>query len=123
MKLGIIGLGAVGKKHMKKILMGEWKTMELVAIADLNAERQKESLALLKENVIGFSQGANLVRHSEIEGVLLALPPHALPALATLAFANRKHVFLDSFSGLDEIMLQHLKEKATKAKVQLCECT
>ena len=73
-RLGIIGLGNMGSEHCRTILAGKCPETELVAVADLRAERRAWAKETLPENIKVFESGSDLIRSGICEAVLVSVP-------------------------------------------------
>ncbi len=71
MKIGIIGLGNIGRVHAKNILSGLVQNCELTAVAN----KPIDSLDEFKEQgVTCFDEGSDLIESGLVDAVLIALP-------------------------------------------------
>lgn len=97
-RLGIIGCGVIGQRHLAAA--AAWPGISLVAVADLRE-------AVARETAVRFGVGQAytdadaLLADREIEGVVLALPARDRAALALRAFAAGKHVLTEKPVALD----------------------
>jgi predicted dehydrogenase len=73
-KVGIIGLGWPGRMHAQGYMANQH--CELVAIADLSAERRAEFKRLVKgtENVLGFEHYQDMLAKTDVDAVSVCLP-------------------------------------------------
>jgi len=90
-KLGLIGLGYIGKTHLRNCL--KLRSAELVAVSDIS----KKALAFarkmgIKKTFYDFHQ---LLRDDEIDAVIIALPTHLHAICAEAAAEAGKHIFLE----------------------------
>jgi predicted dehydrogenase len=77
-RLGIIGIGAMGTHHAESVIRGDIKGMRLCAVADASADRQKWA----KENLSGvgiYTSAEELMKSGTVDAVVLA-GPHGLHA-------------------------------------------
>lgn len=89
--LGIIGLGYIGRVHLRNCLRLE--NAHLVAVSDLSrrALSEAENAGVKKT----FANYKDLLREDEIDSVIIALPTHLhLPCVRDAAEA-KKHIFLE----------------------------
>lgn len=71
MKIGIIGLGNIGRVHAKNIQSGLVENCELVAVAN----RPSASMDDFKEQGVAcFDDGSDLIKSGLVDAVLVALP-------------------------------------------------
>jgi predicted dehydrogenase len=88
-RLGIIGLGNIGKYHADYLLAGKVQRAQLTAVADafapLDAYRQLRT----------FTDAADLIRSGEVDAVLIATPHYQHTTLGIAAFAAGLHVMVE----------------------------
>jgi UDP-N-acetylglucosamine 3-dehydrogenase len=89
--LGIIGLGYVGQIHLRNSF--KLQQARVLAVSDLSRR------ALLKAKKMGvkmlYSHYEDLLKNSEIDGVIIALPTHLHLECTKRAAEEKKHVFLE----------------------------
>ena len=91
-KLGVIGCGVIGSKHIEAAAGA--KQVDLVAVADLRRELAEESAS--RFGVIkAYSDAQELLADPEVEAVVLAMPAFMRTSLALKAFAAGKHVLTE----------------------------
>jgi predicted dehydrogenase len=89
--LGIIGLGYVGKIHLRHSL--KLPNINLVAVSDLSKKALKEAKnAGIKKTFTSYEQ---LLKESNIDAVIIALPTHLHLQCAKQAAEANKHIFLE----------------------------
>lgn len=91
-RLGIIGMGNIGKHHAGYLLEGRAARCELVAVAStspgkLDPYRQR--------GLTVFADGAELLRSREIDAVIIATPHFQHMALGIAALKAGKHVMVE----------------------------
>jgi len=89
--LGLIGLGYIGKFHLKNCL--KLKSSNLVAVADIS----RKALKLAKKWGIKqtFTDYHQLLKQPAIDAVIICLPTHLHTPCAISAAENGKHIFLE----------------------------
>jgi len=89
--LGLIGLGYIGKVHLKNCLKLE--QANLVAVSDIS----KKALKLADKTGIKktFTDYHSLLKEPNIDAVIISLPTHLHAACAISAAEKGKHVFLE----------------------------
>ena len=91
-RIGVIGCGTIGGKHMEAASAAE--EIELTAVADLDAERARQrGEAFGVERV--YDDASALLADERVEAVVLALTAGARAPVAEEAFARGKHVLLE----------------------------
>lgn len=89
LKIGIIGVGHLGKVHAK--LWKEVSGVELVGVFDANFEEAKRVAA--EHTVKAFSDAAELIH--EVDGLSIVTPTVAHRDTAKLAIGGGKHVLIE----------------------------
>ncbi len=90
-KLGIIGMGSMGRNHANNILAGAAPRCELTAVADAFAA----SLEPFKDKVKTFTSGEDLIRSGEVEAVLIATPHYFHTSIGIDALEQGLHVLVE----------------------------
>jgi predicted dehydrogenase len=90
-RLGLIGLGYIGKIHLRHCQ--KLANAKLIAVADLS----KKALKTAKEAGVKklYTNYEQLLKDPEIDAVIIALPTHLHLKCATEAAENQKHIFLE----------------------------
>ncbi len=99
-KLGIIGAGNIGTKHITGILQGECPEIALTAMADRREDRRAWARGVLPEGTEIFEEGQALIESGLCEAVLIAVPHYQHPGLAQEAFRHRLHVLCEKPAGV-----------------------
>jgi len=89
--LGVIGLGYVGKIHLKHGM--KLGNTNLVAVSDLS----KRALAAARNAGVKrtFTNYEHLLKDADVDAVIIALPTHLHLKCATDAAEAKKHIFLE----------------------------
>jgi len=89
--LGIIGLGYIGKIHLRHCL--RLPNVNLVAVSDLSKKALNEAKNIdIKKTFTSYEQ---LLKESNIDAVIIALPTHLHLRCAKQAAEAGKHIFLE----------------------------
>lgn len=89
-RLGIIGMGNMGRFHADYLLAGKVSRAELVAVSDAmpaNLEKYKQ----LKT----FERGEDLIRSGAVDAVLIATPHYLHTSIGIDALSNGLHVLVE----------------------------
>ncbi|MEM1540671.1 MAG: Gfo/Idh/MocA family oxidoreductase [Candidatus Bathyarchaeia archaeon] len=90
-KLGLIGLGYIGKIHLQNCLKLE--SAELVAVSDVSKNALNKAKKLgVKKLYTGYEK---LLNDKDVEAVIIALPTHLHHPCAIKAAENQKHILLE----------------------------
>lgn len=104
-KLGVIGCGAMGCRH---IVAGQASPLiNVVAVADPVVERARE-LATSQGIAQVYREGAELLADENVEAVVLALPTVLRSPLARQAFQAGKHVLLEKPAAMNAADLEEI---------------
>ncbi len=90
-RLGIIGLGNIGKYHVSYLEEGKVNGCELVAVADAFAPLD----GWAKKGYKTFKDGEELIRSGEIDAVIIATPHYQHTTLGIVAFEAGIHVMVE----------------------------
>ncbi|MBW0000148.1 MAG: Gfo/Idh/MocA family oxidoreductase [Verrucomicrobia bacterium] len=89
-RLGIIGVGAMGEVHAQNILNGKVPRCELAAICDRHPERLQRFAS-----IPGFVSVDELLASSATDAVLIATPHYSHTAIGIQALNSGKHVLVE----------------------------
>lgn len=89
-KLGIIGIGAMGRAHANNISAGKVKGMELAAVCD----HDPESLASFPE-AHSFTDSDEMLASDKVDAVLIATPHYDHTTIGIAALKAGKHVLVE----------------------------
>lgn len=90
LRLGIIGIGGMGKGHANTILAGKVPRCELVAAADSNPA----ALAAFPK-IKGYATSTELIQSGDVEAVLIATPHYAHTTVGIEALKAGLHVLVE----------------------------
>ena len=89
-RIGIIGVGAMGANHARTIRAGKVPGLSLAAVADRN-----DALREAFPGVTGYADGSELIRESGVDAVLIATPHYSHTTLGAEALAKGLHVLVE----------------------------
>ena len=89
-RLGIIGLGNIGRVHARYLLEGKVRRCQLTAVADVQPERLAP-FADLKT----FTHSEDLVRSGAVDAVLIATPHYSHTTIGIDALQQGLHVLVE----------------------------
>ncbi len=90
LRLGLAGLGNMGRIHAGSILAGHVPRCRLAAVCDENPERLKGF-----ENAANFSDCATMIASGEIEAILIATPHYSHTTIGIAALKAGLHVLVE----------------------------
>jgi len=89
-RLGMIGLGNMGKSHADQILTGKVPGLELTAVADCDAQRLEKFADLQR-----YTDGTALIQSGTIDAVLIATPHYDHTTLGIAALEAGLHTLVE----------------------------
>jgi len=114
-RIGIVGLGNMGKGHAQYLIEGQVKGAVLAAVSDM----RPEGLALAKENwgeqLRTFASASEMFRSGAIDGVLLCTPHYDHPRLAIEALQAGLHVLVEKPAGVYTKQVREMNEVAASS--------
>lgn len=116
-RVGIIGLGNMGKGHLSYILEGKVSGLELVAVADVTDAAKQWAKEHLPQEVAFFEQPQQLIESPTVDGVIVCTPHYSHPELAIECFKHNKHVLLEKPAGVYTKQVREMNEAAAGSGV------
>ncbi len=116
-KLGIIGMGNMGKRHLQNVLSGKCPSVQSTAVCDID----EKQLAYAKEkhpDVLCFSDAIELLDSGSVNAVLVAVPHYDHPTYAVECFKRGIHVMIEKPAGVYARQVREMNEAADKANVR-----
>ena len=113
-KIGIIGIGNMGSKHLKNIVEGKIPGMEVGAVCDISEER-KEFAEKNYKDVPFFKNAEDMYKSGLINAVLIAVPHYDHPSLAIKAFEAGFDVICEKPAGVYTKQVLEMNEAAEKS--------
>ncbi len=89
-RLGIIGMGNIGRHHAEYLRAGKVKRCELVAVCSTSPNKLEKYLPLKV-----YGSGEELIRCKEVDAVLIATPHYQHTTLGIAALENGVHVMVE----------------------------
>ena len=116
-KLGVIGVGNMGRSHCKNIKYGNCPEIELVAIADRNPARIQAMKDDGYENVTYFTDADEMMNSGLIDSVLVAVPHYDHAEYAIKAMKKGLHVMVEKPAGVYTKQAREMNEVAAESDV------
>lgn len=115
LKVGLIGVGYLGKIHLRILL--ETPVFELVGFYDI--DKETSSAISRQYNVKAYGSGSELM--DDCEAVIIVTPSNTHFGIASTAIKKGKHVFLEKpiTPGVDEAKLLMGLQKEAGVKIQV----
>ncbi|MBA4149397.1 MAG: Gfo/Idh/MocA family oxidoreductase [Verrucomicrobia bacterium] len=91
-RVGIIGMGNMGKHHAEYLLAGKVNRCELTAVCSTSPHKLE---SYKQKGVKIFSDGEEMIRSNEVDAVLIATPHYQHTSLGIAALKAGKHVMVE----------------------------
>ncbi|MBE6665106.1 MAG: Gfo/Idh/MocA family oxidoreductase [Ruminococcaceae bacterium] len=98
--LGILGIGNIGRDHVKRIVDGKCPEIHLAAVCDLKSDRLEYARELAGKELPVFTDALEMMKSGLIDSVLISIPHYDHPKYAMLAMENGLHVLLEKPAGV-----------------------
>jgi predicted dehydrogenase len=109
-RIGIIGMGNMGKYHADYLLKGEVAHAELAAVCSTSPQK----LEAYKDSAKIFSDGVEMIKSGSIDAVLIATPHYQHTSLGICAFEQGVHVMVEKPISAHKADGERLIEAANK---------
>ena len=113
-KIGIIGVGNMGRKHALNIKEGKVLGARLTAICDWDPEQLQWARDNIGADVQLFSSAEKMFDACVIDAVLIATPHYDHPSLAIQAFKEGLHVLIEKPAGVYTKQVREMNAVAAK---------
>ncbi|MDF2835021.1 MAG: oxidoreductase [Paenibacillus sp.] len=117
-RLGVIGLGNMGKGHIGYMQRGEVKGVQLAAVSDSAEPGQAWARDNLGSDVPLFSDPLAMMDSGLIDAVLIATPHYSHPELAIAAFKRNLHVLCEKPAGVYTKQVREMNDAAALTDVK-----
>lgn len=114
-RIGIIGMGNMGKGHAKYLVEGQIPQAELTAVCDNDPDRIEFAAKEYGDKVKTFTDIDDFLKNAPIDGVLVATPHYSHPEIAIKAFQNNLHVLIEKPAGVYTKQVREMNEVAEKS--------
>jgi len=110
MRLGVIGLGNMGKGHIRYIVKGEIPGAKLTAVSDIAEAGRQWALDHAGEGVSIYTDPYEMLDSGKVDGVLITTPHYSHPELAIACFQRGLHVLLEKPAGVYTKQVREMNE-------------
>ena len=117
-KLGILGVGNIGRDHVKRITDGKCPEIELAAVCDLKPDRLAYARELAGEALPVFTSAQEMMDSGLIDSVLVSVPHYDHPKFAMMAMEKGLHVLIEKPAGVYTKQVLEMNECAKKHDVK-----
>lgn len=113
-KMGIIGYGNIGSRHIRKIKESNVKEVEFTAVCDISEER-REAVKEKYPEIAVFENAEELYKGGLCDTVVIAVPHYEHPPLAIKAFEYGLNVIIEKPAGVYTKQVKEMNEVAAKS--------
>ncbi len=117
-KLGILGVGNIGRDHVKRIVEGKCPEIELCAVCDLKQDRLDYARELAGDELPVFKSAEEMMESGLIDSVLVSVPHYDHPKFAMMAMEKGLHVLIEKPAGVYTKQVIEMNEYAKKHDVK-----
>jgi len=114
-RVGIIGLGNMGRQHAEYLGMGEIRGARLTSVCDVVPSGLRWATERFGDRVETFDSPEAFFGSGLIDAVLIATPHFDHPKLAIEAFRHGLHVLLEKPAGVDARSVRRMNEAAASS--------
>ena len=114
LKLGVIGFGNMGVKHVAEIMNGKVPNMVVGAVCD-SAPARLEAVKAKYPDMPVFENAADLFKSGLCDAVIIATPHYDHPRLAIEALECGLHVITEKPAGVYTMQVKEMNEAAAKS--------
>ena len=114
-KIGIVGCGAIGKKHAN--CYRALQNVRVVGVSDIRQDKAKEISNLTGARV--FTDANELINNKEIDAISIFLPTHLHKEFVIKSAQAKKHIFCEKPFALRVKDAEEMIKETEKAKVKL----
>ena len=116
-RLGVIGVGNMGRAHCKNIKEGKCPEIDLVAISDSNPKRVRAMKDDGYDNVTYFEDAEAMMDSGLIDSVLVAIPHYYHAEYAIMAMKKGLHVMVEKPAGVYTKQAREMNDVAKESDV------
>jgi predicted dehydrogenase len=117
-KLGILGVGNIGRDHVKRIVEGKCPEIELCAVCDPKQARLDYAREIAGQKVALFRRAEEMMESGLIDSVLVSVPHYDHPKFAIMAMEKGLHVLIEKPAGVYTKQVLEMNECAKKHNVK-----
>jgi predicted dehydrogenase len=114
-RLGVMGIGNIGRKHCTYLSKGEITNAKITAVCDLKAQPLEWARENLPESVKLYDNDEAFFASGEIDGVIISVPHYSHPPLVMEAFKNGLHALSEKPAGVYTKQVREMNEAAKKS--------
>lgn len=114
-RVGIIGLGGMGRGHMGHFMRNGVKGAKLTAVCDISPDSINEAKGRYPGDYEIYDNSDEFFEKAPMDGVIIATPHYQHPENAIKAFKKGKHVLVEKPAGVYTGQVYEMNEEAKKS--------
>lgn len=114
-RIGIAGIGNMGRGHAHYLLKGHVKNADLVAVCDTNPQQLEWVRQLIGDKLHLYESFDEMISSGHIDGVIVAVPHYDHPDLTVKALEKGLHVLVEKPAGVYTKQVRIMNEVAVKS--------
>lgn len=114
-RIGIVGLGNMGKGHAQYLIEGQVKGAVLAAVSDVRPESLELAKQTWGDQLLTYASASEMFRSGEIDGVLICTPHYDHPKMTIEALEAGLHVLVEKPAGVYTKQVREMNEVAAKS--------
>ncbi len=114
-RIGVIGIGNMGREHTRYLAAGDVSGATLTAVADSNASALDWAAKSLPESVQRFDNAEAMMTSGTVDAVIIAAPHYFHPPLAIAALNHGLHILVEKPAGVHVKQVREMNEVAAKS--------
>ncbi|QTH44645.1 Gfo/Idh/MocA family oxidoreductase [Cohnella sp. LGH] len=114
-RIGIVGLGNMGKGHAQYLIEGQVKGAVLAAVSDVRPESLELAKQTWGDQLLTYASASEMFRSGEIDGALICTPHYDHPKMTIEALEAGLHVLVEKPAGVYTKQVREMNEVAAKS--------
>jgi predicted dehydrogenase len=114
-KVGVIGIGNMGRSHAKLLAEGKISGAILTAVCDSYQDQLESFASNLSGEIKVYRDEDEFLNESKIDAVLISTPHYDHPSLAMKAFSKGLHVLIEKPAGVYTKNVAEMNEAAIES--------
>lgn len=114
-RIGIIGIGAMGSNHAESLVTDKIAHAELTAVCDISGERLEWAKKKFGEQVKRFHHVDDFFNSNAFDAVMIVTPHYDHPSLAIRALQAGYHTLIEKPAGVYTKAVREMNEVAKKS--------
>lgn len=111
-RIGVIGIGNMGRSHVNHLMEGKVENAKLTAVCDIRPDRLKWMEEQGYTGVKQFDTAEALIQSGEVDAVMIATPHYDHPPIAICALQNGLHTLVEKPAGVYTRQVREMNEAA-----------